>query len=200
MLNAMRESLVTVTVNLDASTGPQKMIRAFRTAGFLFFIIGLLLTDAVAEEDFKVFVIRHCAYGKGGGLTDAGKAHARKIGQYLSDKGVSDIYYSEVVRTEETAGIIRKAFKGDTTFQKHDLLNYKKHKGPAVVDLLKQLRKKAKSAILVTHSPMVEALVSAYKVKAEAIEFGCVLLFQVKDGKLIGQKVKLKKESRPPGK
>ena len=103
------------------------MILAMRTRLVALAALALLVVPAVASAQQLVIVVRHAERTDGGtppmgGTTDpplssAGKARADRLAAMLSSSGVTAIYATEFVRTQQTAAPVAAALKLTTRIE-----------------------------------------------------------------------------------
>jgi phosphohistidine phosphatase SixA len=118
-------------------------------------------TDGTAPKSGtgRVFVARHCQYGRGDGrLTEEGRAQAAAMAVKLKDKHIDVILHSPIVRCEETARIIRESLGGKPRIESADWLHEDSKLGK---DWRGQLPEG--NILLITHSPVIRQLTSAEK-------------------------------------
>lgn len=128
-----------------------------------FALLALLVVPAVAAAQQLVIVVRHAERADGGTppmggtadppLSAAGKTRADKLATMLSSSGVTAIYATEFVRTQQTAAPVAAALKLTTTIKSSS-------DTAALVDELKT--KHAHDIVLIVgHSNTVPAIIKA---------------------------------------
>lgn len=142
---------------------------ALGAAGTLLALLALLPLDpvgppggtgpAVAADERRVFVVRHCEAGPDGSLTEAGRAHAARIALRLAPHDVAVLWWSPAERAAETAQVIADRLPRRPPHRTaHDGLADPR----SALDVLAGALLRERGVVLVTHLPVVEAVAAAY--------------------------------------